>query len=261
MKRNTHWLQEWSFAHRGLHDSTRGIVENTAAAVGAAIRHGFGIEVDLRAAACGTVMVFHDDRLDRLTCTTGNIADHTREELQAIAFKSGTDKMLALDELLQQVGGRVPLLLEIKTNGKSNKSKNNYFMQRTIDMLKDYDGPFAIMSFDPSVIITCRKTAPDFIRGLISQTRIQPGSGEQFSWLARQSRRHLLSFPYSRPDFIAYDIDDLPALAPVIARKLFHKPLLSWTVRTRAQYLRAKKYCDAMIFEGFVPDHANGLLQ
>ena len=57
----------------------------------------------------------------------------------------------------------------------------------------------------------------------------------------------------ARPNFIAYDIEALPALAPLIARFLFGLPLLTWTVRTNEQRERALRYADAMIFEGIMP--------
>ena len=53
-------------AHRGLHDAAAGIIENTGPAFEAAIRHGYGIECDLRPLADGTPIVFHDETLTRL---------------------------------------------------------------------------------------------------------------------------------------------------------------------------------------------------
>jgi glycerophosphoryl diester phosphodiesterase len=65
--------------------------------------------------------------------------------------------------------------------------------------------------------------------------------------------RHLLTSTFARPNFIAYDIGALPALAPLIARTVFGLPLLTWTVRTKADRERALRYADAMIFEGIEP--------
>ena len=53
-------------AHRGLHDAAKGIIENTVPAFEAAIARGYGIECDVRPAACATPMVFHDLTLERL---------------------------------------------------------------------------------------------------------------------------------------------------------------------------------------------------
>ena len=62
---------------------------------------------------------------------------------------------------------------------------------------------------------------------------------------------HALS---TKPHFVAYDIDGLPAAAPLIAKWLAGAPLLTWTVRTPAQQKRARRWADQMIFEGFRPD-------
>ena len=64
--------------------------------------------------------------------------------------------------------------------------------------------------------------------------------------------RNLLTAAIAWPNFIAYDIEALPALAPLIAR-LFGLPLLTWTVRSPEQRERALRYADAMIFEGIRP--------
>ena len=45
------WLTERPIAHRGLHDAARGIVENSASAIQAALEHGYAIEIDLQLTA------------------------------------------------------------------------------------------------------------------------------------------------------------------------------------------------------------------
>ena len=58
-------------AHRGLHDRTAGVIENSRAACTAAVQAGYGIEIDLQLSSDGVAMVFHDDHLDRLTPAAG----------------------------------------------------------------------------------------------------------------------------------------------------------------------------------------------
>jgi hypothetical protein len=64
---------------------------------------------------------------------------------------------------------------------------------------------------------------------------------------------HLRHAWRSRPHFVAYWVNELPATAPWIAHHVFGLPLLTWTVRTQEQRQRAARYADQMIFEGFVP--------
>jgi hypothetical protein len=69
------------------------------------------------------------------------------------------------------------------------------------------------------------------------------------AWRAR-ALAHLLHAPMTRPDFVAYRVDDLPAPATRLTRFL-GRPVLTWTVRTPEQCARAQAFADQMIFEGF----------
>ena len=91
----SHWMSQ-PFAHRGLHDKDKGIIENSRSAFEAAIDHGFGFETDLRPASCGEIMVFHDAQLERLTHATGAFDQHSKAQLQALSFKGTSDKMMSL---------------------------------------------------------------------------------------------------------------------------------------------------------------------
>ena len=68
---------------------------------------------------------------------------------------------------------------------------------------------------------------------------------------------HLRHAFRTRPHFVAYWVNELPAAAPWIARHVFGLPLLTWTVRTAEQRERAARYADQMIFEGFRPWNAD----
>jgi glycerophosphoryl diester phosphodiesterase len=62
-------------AHRGLHDRTAGVIENSPAAFAAAIAAGYGIEMDIQRSADVEAMVFHDHELPRLTGAPGLVHD------------------------------------------------------------------------------------------------------------------------------------------------------------------------------------------
>ena len=69
----------------------------------------------------------------------------------------------------------------------------------------------------------------------------------------RRGMLHLRHAFRTRPHFVAFWVNQLPAPAPWIARNVFGLPLLTWTVRTAEQRERAARYADQVIFEGFVP--------
>ncbi len=242
------WLKR-PIAHRGLHDEGQGIVENSASAVAAAMAKGYAIEVDLQCAADGLPVVFHDEQLDRLTREKGPVAARDAASLCAIPLRHGTDRILSLEGLLSQVDGRVPLVLEVKSTWGGDPR----YEASIAEILKSYRGHVAVMSFDPDCVAAFKRLAPTLPRGLISERFEDTRHWSNLSALRRFAMRHLLTAAIARPNFIAYDIKALPALAPAMARSLFGLPLVTWTVRSEADKAKAKQYADAMIFEGVVP--------
>lgn len=236
-------------AHRGLHDSQAGIVENTRTAFQNAIDAGYAIECDVQASGDGEAVVFHDDTLDRLTRAKGPVASWSASQLATVSFRNSGDRIKTLPELLEQVGGRVPLVIEIKTDWK-----NHGPFERTVgEHLRVYNGKAAVMSFDPHCMAAMAEHAPEIARGLIA---CRFGAHHEWDGLSHWQRfrmRHLLSAIIAKPDFIAYHVKALPALAPVLGRLWPGWPLLTWTVRTQAERRRARRWADAMIFEGFRP--------
>jgi glycerophosphoryl diester phosphodiesterase len=243
-----YWLKR-PIAHRGLHDEAKGIVENSASAVRAAMGAGFAVEVDLQCAAGNMPIVFHDAVLDRLTSETGLVALRDADALSRIPLRNSTDHILSLPELLALVNGHVPLVLEVK----STWTGDGKFEANIANLLAPYPGPVAVMSFDPYSVAAFRALAPHLPRGLVADRFDDPEHWSHLSFWQRLAMRNLLPSAIARPNFIAYDIKALPALAPLVARLLFGLPLITWTVRTNEERERALRYADAMIFEEIRP--------
>jgi glycerophosphoryl diester phosphodiesterase len=157
--------------------------------------------------------------------------------------------MMTLGELLNFVGGRTPMLIELKSRFDGNLR----LVERAAAVLKTYAGPFAVMSFDPEPIIALRTLAPAFTRGIVAERSYDDTEWRDLTDKQKRSLAFLLHAPRSQPHFIAYQVSDLPSPGPWIARNLFGRPLLAWTVRTDAERERAKRRADQMIFEGFRP--------
>jgi len=242
------WLIARPIAHRGLHDAARGIIENTASAVAAAVAGDYGIEVDLQLSRDGEAMVHHDDALGRLTDGSGLLAALSAAELTRIPFRATADRMMTLGELCDLVAARVTLVLEIK----SGFDRDARLLARITQVLAAYEGPVAAMSFDPYVVAGLRRMAPRLRRGIVAERRFDHAEWRGMSGWQRRGMAHLLHAPVTRPDFVAYRVDDLPAPATRLAHA-FGLPVLTWTVRTPAQRARAGEWADQMIFEGFRP--------
>ena len=245
------WLTQRPVAHRGLHDASAGVIENTPSAVQAAVSYGFAVEVDLQVSKDGEAMVFHDATLDRLTTSRGKVIDRTVKQLKRVNFKDTKDKMWTLSDLLQLVRGVVPLVIEIK----SPRDNVGPLESRVAKILSTYNGHACVMSFNPHSIIAIKSLTPALVRGLVAERFDDIPEWAHLSNKERFKRRHLLYGFEADVDFIAYHVKALPAPAPWLARTLLRKPLLSWTVRSEQDRRTVKRWADQMIFEGFVPDN------
>jgi glycerophosphoryl diester phosphodiesterase len=243
------WLTARPIAHRGLHDITHGVIENTAGAVRAAIAANYGIEVDVQLSRDGEAMVHHDDVLGRLTEGEGRLDQFTTAELKRVPFRGSAERMMTLPELCDLVSGRVTMLVELK----SRFDGDNRLPLRVAAILDGYQGPVAPMSFDPRQLACLRQKAAHLPRGIVAaRYRPHPYWDLMPPWM-RHGMGYLVTALTSQPQFVAYGVADLPALAPLVARHIFGLPLLTWAVRTEAEQRTAKRWADQMIFEGFRP--------
>lgn len=232
--RRVAFLSAQPFAHRGLHGA--GIPENSRAAFRAAIAAGHGIECDIQPARDGTPFVFHDDDLDRLTDDHGPVAARTPAQLSAIPLRGGDEGIPRLDEVLALVDGRVPLLIEIKAPDRHVAP----LCQSVRHALGGYRGAVAVMSFNPLVARWFHDHAQRIVRGLVVTEEGRKG--------LRGALTRRLSLARARPDFLAYDIRDLPSRFAGRARAK-GLPVLTWTVRSDAQRATAAASADQIIYE------------
>lgn len=230
------WLRDACFAHRGLH--TPGTPENSLGAARAAIARGLGIECDVQRSSDGQAMVFHDWDLDRLTGEHGPVADRSAAQLGGIALSGSADTIPTLRHLLDVVAGQVPLLIEVKSRRDRRVAALCLAVRR---VLEGYRGLHAVMSFDPRVARWFAVNSPQTVRGLIV-------TEEDDKALPGRLRRHFALW-HARPDFLAYDIRDLPGRFPAAQRRR-GLPLVTWTVRTAELLARARDHADAPTVEG-----------
>ncbi len=221
------------FAHRGLHGQGR--IENSRAAFEAAIAAGHGIELDVQASRDGEAMVFHDERLDRLSESAGPIGGMARGELERIRLRASDETIPSLAGILALIAGRAPLLIEVKAPGREVGALS----RAVAAALSGYIGPVAVMSFNPEVGRWFARHAPARLRGLVVTEKGRKWRG----WLSRR-----LALWRSRADFLAYDIRDLPSgFAEAAQRKGLR--VLTWTVRSVKDRARAAEHADQIIYE------------
>jgi glycerophosphoryl diester phosphodiesterase len=194
-------------------------------------------------------MVHHDDALGRLTEGSATLLRMTAEELRAARFKNTPEKMMSLGDLCALVEGRVPIVIEVKSHFDGDRK----LVGRMAQVLASYSGPAAGMSFDPDQVQALREAMPELPRGIVAERVYTEADWPEASPAQRKGMLHLRHAFRTRPHFVAYWVNDLPAPAPWIARHVFGLPLLTWTVRDSEQRERAARFADQMIFEGFRP--------
>lgn len=234
--RKVRWLSEYSYAHRGLHDA--GVPENARSAFERAAMAGYGIELDVQRSSDGLPVVFHDETLDRMTAESGELARRSAAQLGAIRIAGTAQTIPTLRQVLADVAGRVPVLIEIKSSRDTRVAALCLAVRR---VLEGYTGPHAVMSFDPRVSHWYWQHSPHIVRGLSiteGEDRALPGK-----------LRRRLALWHARPDFLCYDVRDLPSRFAAAQRRR-GLPVVAWTIASAEHAERAAEYADADIFEG-----------
>ena len=235
------WLCTKYIAHRGLHDEN--IPENSIAAFKNAIEKGYAVEIDVRPLADGTVVVFHDEALGRMTGADGFISNYTYDDIKDLKLLKTSEHIPTLEETLKAIDGKTPILIEIKNMGKVGFEKNVW------KVLSNYKGEYAVQSFNPYSLEWFKINAPHVKRGQLScffKGNDSIGFAKKFAL-----KRMLLNKKISEPNFIAYQVENLPNR---YVKKYSDLPLLAWCVRSEEMFMRASKVADNIIFENIIPE-------
>ncbi len=238
-------LWQSRYAHRGLHDQKNAAPpENSLAAFEAAIKAGYGMELDINLTTDDRVVVFHDDDLKRMCGVDKRVADCSWAELAAMRL-SGTEHRIPLfSEMLALVNGRMPLVVELK-----NTNRRETLCEKAALMLDAYTGPYCIESFHPGIVSWFKKHRPGVVRGQLA-AGIQEYGKQTF--LQKLLLSAMLTNVWSRPHFAAYRHQDAHGLRLRLFRLLGGK-LVAWTVRDTDDIAWCERFFDAIIFEYFRP--------
>lgn len=243
------WLTSRPVAHRGLHSKRSGLVENTPAAAAAAIAKNYAIECDIQCSKDGEAVVFHDFTLDRLMRAHGRVDGYTASELERLAYKGCDQRIVSLAEFLAIIDSRVPLIIEIK----SRHDGDMRLADRALTSVSAYQGPVCLKSFDPAVLVHLRASGVRCPLGLVAQARYDDEEWLELPSERRRSLADLSDFPLTRPDFLSWNLGDLPHAVPMLCRVAAGMPVMTWTVRSQRDLAHGRMWADQIIFEGLEP--------
>ncbi|HEV7367892.1 glycerophosphodiester phosphodiesterase family protein [Arenibaculum sp.] len=239
------WFLERPIAHRGLHNVYEGVIEHSRESILRALRADLPIEVDLVSSADQVNFVIHDFVLDHLTDGKGDIRALDAATVRACRLNFTEDeRIMTLDELLELVDGRVPLMVEIK----SRLVRIIPSVQEACRRLDRYDGIFSVQSFNPVVMEWVAEHYPHFTKGLLTyDTDMLEGRNHYILALLRNRMR---------PDFVAHH---LRAQNSWTFQWMLEQdvPRLAFTVRNHAEWDEARAFADNMFFEYVEPDRAD----
>lgn len=238
-------------AHRGLHSG--GSPENSLSAMQAAVRAGYGVELDLQLSSDGVAMVFHDDSLDRMTSEAGPVIARTAAELQTISLvgSAPVEAIPSLSDVLAEIDGQGPVLIEMKNQSGGLGGTDGALEAAVACALDGYAGPVAVMSFNPDQVAKMAELAPDVPRG-ITTAGFHP---EQWPKMPPAVAAHLRTIPDAArvgASFISHDRRDLGS-ARVAELKAQGLAVLTWTIRSPKEEAEARQVADNVTFEGYLP--------
>lgn len=234
------WLWETDYAHRGLYGD--GVPENSLPAFDGAVSQGLGIELDVRLTADGVPVVVHDDDLEVATGIPGRVGASDLRDLEELRLRGGRDTGIpTLAAALALIGGRVPVMVELKSSAPS-AGRLEIAVARVLD---DYGGPVTVASFNPVTVAWFARHRPELPRGQIAgrlaDARL-PGA-------LRAALRRLAFNLWTRPHYVSYQLDMLSAPAAQRWRDR-GRLLVAWTASTAQDVRRGRRLADTLIIEG-----------
>ena len=133
--------------------------ENTLASIQKALDLGVDmIEIDVFRSKSGEIVVFHDERVDRLANSGGRIEEFTLFELKQLTLVGG-HKIPMLQDVLNLMAHRIPLNIELKGTGTADHVHHivSYYREA-----KGWDpSQFVISSFNWDELRAYRKLDPE----------------------------------------------------------------------------------------------------
>lgn len=225
-------------AHRGLFDREK-IPENSMLAFDKALEKGYSIEVDVNMTQDGYIVVFHDNSLKRMTGIKNDITTMTLSEIKKFKLLGTENKIPTFEDVLLQVSGKVPILIEVKPN-----SKYKELMEKLINLLEKYNGKYSIQSFDPRIVYWLKKNMPQISRGQISSKNIREVKSRILKILLGKMVFNVIT----KPNFVSYQYLS-------INEKFYKKQknkgreVIAWTLKNKEDYEKIRDYCDMVVFE------------
>ena len=235
------WLITDPIAHRGLYDLARAIPENSLAAFEAACAADVPIELDVQISRDRLPVVIHDRDLLRVAGADARVGALSARELQEVKLFGTPEHVPLLEEVLDLVAGRVPLLIELK-----HPSQPTDMAHRMARSVASYPGQLAFQSFHPWPLYELRRLVSAHPIGQIAGHL--PNAPRALALLTRAMVTNVVT----RPDFISYELSALPNRVLEFWRRR-GAAVIVWPVTSADEVAEALAVADNYLFHGMDP--------
>lgn len=245
----TDWsdFKGYFFAHRGLHNNSN-VPENSMAAFKRAKEKGYGVEFDVHLMSDGNLAIIHDSSLLRTAGVDVEIEELEIDDLKNYFLEGTAENIPTLDEVLSFFDGEVPLIIELKSDGKNFAELSAAVSKK----LENYKGIYCIESFDPRVIYWFKKYKPDVIRGQLSENYLK-NDKSKLSFPMKILMTGLSTNYLTKPDFVAYRFSDRNLVSYKLCLKLWKLQGIGWTITNNNDIKKADEENILPIFENIMP--------
>ena len=241
------WYLKYPIAHRGLH-AGKEVPENSMSSFQACIEAKLPIELDVHILTDGTALVFHDDTFERMTGYEREMYMTNYNDVKDFRL-FGTDQHIpTLEEVLTLVNGQVPIVIELKCLKHDGRLEHKVY-----NLLKEYEGPFCIQSFNPFTLLWFKRYAPEVTRGLISGSLHK----SSISLWQKMILRSMVFVFLVRPHYIAFEWDFFWYPSVWLVKTFLRTPLIAWCIRNKNQEQLMDGKCTNIIFEDFEPSQSS----
>lgn len=235
------WLVKSPIAHRGLYNEK--YPENSLSAFKNAVKNNFAIELDVTCLADDIPVVFHDERLARMTGKDGFISGAKYSDICKLNLLGSKEKIPTLKEALDVIDGKVPVLIEIKNYGKVGTVEKSVWK-----VLQEYRGEYAIDSYNPYTLEWFKKNAPKIKRGQHASLFVD----KEITGISKFFlKRMLLNKKISEPNFIVYSSEDMPN--KYLKKYYGVLPIIADAVSSDEEQQKLKDLSDNFLFDSYLP--------
>lgn len=241
-----YWIVDKLIACGGSFDET--LTPNTLATYNQAVANDYAISIPVRMLDDGNIVCFaHQNISKAIPTTSGYLKKLSLKEVKELKLNEQNDNIPTLNEALECIAGRTPIIIEIINDGMADK-----FEAKIISLLKEYISKYdcyesvAVMSINPHTLGYFFENFPYITRILKSGSF----KDKTYGSFKTKKLKKLKYYKMTHADFISYSHDLLPCI--FVTR---YKPvgIIAHSVLNQNQYIAVAEHCDNILFKNFKP--------